>query len=76
MKVKCNWSGIVSVDIEVDGSKVDEESISAATQMLKEELTNEIQEAITGACDYFPDGGEVQISDVCIDPFHLVRSKE
>lgn len=75
-KVKANWSGIVSIDINIEGNKIDDKSMGRATQMLKDELTAEIKDAIYGVCSYFPDGGEVQISDVCIDPFHLVRSKE
>lgn len=75
-KVKANWSGIISVDIEVIGDKIDDASLKSATQLLSDELTEEIQEHISFACGHFPEGGKVQISDVCIEPFHIIEGEE
>jgi len=75
-KVKANWSGIVSIDIEVVGDKIDDASLKSATQLLRDELAEEIQEHISSACCHFPEGGKVQISDVCIEPFHIIEGEE
>lgn len=77
MKIKANWSGIVSIDIEIeaDNDKVNDTSMGEATHLLEDELTTEIKEAIGYVCDFFPDGGEVQISDVCIEPFQVVEGE-
>ena len=72
--VKGNWCGIVDVDIIIKGSSAKKESVDAATKMLQDELGDQIKEAILEALDHLPDGGEVHISDVCVEPFCIVNN--
>ena len=76
--VKGNWCGIVDIDIIVKGSSANKESVDAATKVLQDELSSHIKEAILEIFDNLPDGGEVRISDVCVEPFRVIdeNSKE
>lgn len=73
--VKGNWCGIVDIDIIIKGSSANQKSVDAATKILRDELSSHLKEAILESLDNLPDGGEVSISDVCIDPFHVIDNK-
>lgn len=74
--VKGSWAGIVSLDVFLNVSKAEEKSLNSATEMIKKEFSQFIKEAIEEKFDGFPDGGTVQISDICIEPFCVVNGEK
>lgn len=73
MTVKGGWAGIVSLDVLLNVNKAEDKSLNAATKMLEEEFAQFVKEAIEEKFDGFPDGGWVQISDICIEPFEIIK---
>lgn len=67
---KAGWSGLLHIDIVVNSDKSQTDaSLSEASTILENELTDSIKEAISDVFDGFSDGGGLMISDVTTTPF-------
>ena len=73
MTVKGGWVGTVSLDVLLNVNKAEDKSLNAATKMLEEEFAQFVKEAIEEKFDGFQDGGGVQISDIYIKPFEIIK---
>ena len=71
--IKGSLAGNVCLDVLLNVHKAEEKSLNLATKMLEDEFTQFVKEAIEEKFDGFPDGGGVQISDICIEPFEIIK---